>query len=231
MTHQLADDLRWFLDRQDRAPERIHERGVWRVPEETELDPATGLRRPTLDSGLGSILGSPEDSRDFRDWLERGEWAWTTENVQSPCPHPMLTARDRANGELCATCGIRDKDGRLISETGMIRRRVKRYRWPMRAAMSKARGVNVKVGRPDLAMTLRAVARSQGDLTGAIAALAVRYPVMGDPAVGLAHVAFALRACRQRYREEVPVRTKVDRSEAQLDAQASASMESGPAVT
>jgi hypothetical protein len=229
MTDRLAADLRWFLDRQDRAPERIHERGVWRVPEETEQDPETGLRRPTLDSGLGSILGSPEDSRDFRDWLERGEWAWVTENVQSPCPHPMLTARDRSAGKLCATCGIQDKDGRLISETGMIRRRVKRYRWPMRAAMSKARGVTVKRGRPDLAMTLRALGRSRGDVAGAIAALAVTHPIMGDPALALQHVAFALRVCRQRFREDAPVRAPADRSQAQLDAER-ASTESGPPV-
>lgn len=201
----LAALLRWFLEHQDPLPERLHVRGVW-------ADPA---------DGAGSALGAPAFSRAFRDYLERGGRAVRHERVEGPCSHPL-----RRPGELCPSCAIRDAAGRPMAESGRATGERVTYRWPMAAAIGRCAGAPVRAGYPRFDVVLRALAASGGDVSTATAALAGRYPPMGDPGTAVPHIHLALAACRARYRRDAPGRPLsgpgLGASEAPRDGEAAA---------
>lgn len=199
MTDYLAKQLGWFVDHLDEPPGRLHQRGVWSDPED----------------GAGSAIGSPAWAREFRDWLERGEWARVEERTTEPCPHSL-----RAGIGLCPTCGVRDAAGNVVAETGVVSRTRTRYRYPMRAAIAKTRGVQVRRGRPPLSVLLAQIARARGDVEAAVDTLAPTWPVLRDPVIARAHLGFALTAVRQRYRVDAPPPRARDISDAQADAEA-----------
>lgn len=205
---------RWFLDRLDDAPTRIHERGVW----------------SDRESGEGSALGSPALSRHFAAYVEGGARASVVERYRARCPHPTLDTAAILAGVVCPDCALHDEAGRIVGSTGerdVVRHR---YRWPMRAALDRVSRVRVRPGRPDLRAALLALAASGGDDDRARLALAPRYPAVGDPEACRSHLDFALHALRRAYSEDVPARI-APRSEAQLDAEAAGAAAHDPGTT
>lgn len=208
---RLQADIRWFIENLDEVPGRLHRRGVWADP----------------DTGLGSVIGSPDLHPTFARWLEAAESAKRTERQEVPCPHPGMTESDRAAGRLCMACASFDANGRPMTESGRIIRTRTIYRWPMRAAMARVRRIPVRSGRPDFALTLLTYARARANAADAASLLASRFPAMGDEAVFMAHLADALRRVRHLYRLDPPnrllPRTPVDdKSDAQANAEAAA---------
>lgn len=195
---KMRRNLLWFLSHLDEPPTRIHVRGIWH------------------DETGASAFGAPAMSRDFERWLEAGERVTRTEWVDVPCAH-----LGRPEGGICPSCVIYDGE-EIVGERGTVRRAVEFFRWPMRATLAKMRRIPVRPGRPDFAVTLMTVARADGDVYGAIEALARRYPVMGDEETALAHIATALNKVQRLFAVQPPVevsRPIEGKSEAQLTAE------------
>lgn len=190
MNEQLVENLRWFVGHLDRP----------------DL-PANRLhvRGVWHDVTGGSAIGSPMTARAFAAWLEAGERSRRTVVEQVTCQHFR-----QALPNACPDCGDR----------GSYERPVEVYRYPMRAAMSRASHVTVRAGRPNLAVVLHILGRSGGDLAMAQTLLAREFPAMGDDRTAVEHIGRALNRARALYTDVAPVRY-AERSEAQLNAEAS----------
>jgi hypothetical protein len=188
---RIAHDLAWFLDSLDDPPVALHE---------------------GYDHIGDDVLGGPRMTHAFERWLTSSPRAIIVTTDTVVCTHPL-----RSNG-LCLACAAFDASGLPISETGFRRMDVARYRWPMRAAMDRVRGVTVPEGLPDMARTLWAIAVA-GNLADAASVLAYTWPALGDPRVARAHMGRALSFVRQRYRVDAPLPRR-DISDAQADAEA-----------
>ena len=140
--------------------------------------------------------GTPRWTAEFREWID-GARKLSIKTVTEVCAHPL-----RKSGELCEACGITGKDGAILVETGVRRREIKTYRWPMRRAVEAVRGAVVSKGMPSFASTLMALSAAAGDVQAARSALASRYPAMGDEAAAGEHFAAALRRVRNVYTTE-----------------------------
>jgi hypothetical protein len=68
--------------------------------------------------------------------------------------------------------------------------------YPMRAAIASFDGAMSLADRPGLAVTLRTLVRSRGDIAAAADTLARRWAKMGDPETASAHFAFAIHRLR-----------------------------------
>jgi hypothetical protein len=195
MTDSLTADLDWFLDHADgNVPERIHSRGVW----------------SDAGDGLGSKLGTPKHYPAFEAWLLNGERATSRVEDTVLCSHPFMGPVERAAGQMCTACGVRDEAGAIVSESGVYTTTRDAYRWPMRATLARLRHATVKRDRPNLASTLFQIGVAGGDLARAAETLAHAFPVMGDPATARAHFAFALHRARVLYFEFAPPRPTRD---------------------
>ena len=179
MTDRLAEKLHWFVARLDSPPLRLHVRdSVWH----------------DTDDGMGSILGSPVLTQDWRRWLE-GTSGTVTVQEMAPCFHV-----GRPVGMICRVCAIRDGDGNPIAESGLRNYEREVYRWPMRAAMARVGG-NPPPGRPGLTLTLVTLARARGDVESAAEVLSRHWPKMGDPRIARGHFLFALDRLRDIWPE------------------------------
>lgn len=178
MTDRLTEKLRWFTSRLDDPPMQLHLREVW-------VD---------RDDGVGSVLGSPALSQNWRRWLEAASGTVTVQEM-APCFHV-----GRPEGEICRVCAIRDVDGKPIAESGLRNYEREVYRWPMRAAMARLSGAVPLPDRPGLTLTLVTLARA-GSAESAAEVLARRWPKMGDPRTARGHFLFALDRVREIWPE------------------------------
>ena len=140
--------------------------------------------------------GTPRWTAEFREWID-GARKLSIKTVTEVCTHPL-----RKEGQLCESCGITGQDGAILVETGIRRREIKTYRWPMRRAIEAVRGAVVPDGMPSFASTLMALSASGGDVKAASTALADRYPAMGDEVAAREHMAAALRRVKNIYTTE-----------------------------
>lgn len=214
---KLQAAIRWYMERLDIPPSKLHVRAVW--ADYSDPRPRDFPDVPPADLKGGSHLGTRAFSREFAQWLEHAA-ATTTERWAERCSHPGLTDADRRAGAVCTAC-CRWKDQRPDYETGWVERSRVRYRWPMQAALAALSRSAVRPGRPDPALVLLRLAMADGDLERVASAFAGRYPTMGDVRVTAGYVAWALARVRSLYRDEPPPRT-IDRSQAQIDAEAAA---------
>jgi len=185
MTDRLAKKLHWFVDRLADPPQKLH------VGSQPHRWRGRGMRSTTEG---GSILGSPDTTRDWDRWLYGASDMMIVLDKDEPCFHV-----GRPEGTICQRCVIRDEDGCVkrdadgnpLGESGLRDYSREVYRYPMRAAMAHVGG-DPPSGRPSLTLTLIALARSGGNPVSAAEALARRYPVMGDPRTARGHFLFAL---------------------------------------
>lgn len=208
----IASDIEWFMERLPTPPARLHQRGVW----------------ADEDDGLGSELGAPAYTRLFQQWLEH-EFTKTTERYEGrPCDHPTLSEAqllvnreaERRGAPLpfhCATC---DGTGRRSGERT-------EYRWPMRAALARIRGLQpVHRGAPSQHTILFRLAASEGEVARMAEVLMPEYPCMAIRTHVFAHLGNALRKLREKYSEtelpRMPRGEPTEKSEAQLNAEVAA---------
>lgn len=190
----LADDMAWYLDHLDTLPARVHTKGVW--------SDVTG----------GARYGTPAWHRRFEEWLYRSERAIVVVTEDMPCLHVA-----RAPGAVCPGCCTYDTDGNPVADTGVRSIPIERYRWPMRAAVSRVARKRVPYGYPGYGAVLWQLATT-ASVAQTCSVLAMGYPLMGDPRAAKRHVSIALRRVRETFGIHPPVR--IQKSDAQLDAEA-----------
>ena len=199
---KLSDHFSWHRDRLPTPPPRLHMRGVF-------VD----------DTGLGSELGSPAFTREFRDWLER-EFAVRVERYEGrACDHPTLSVAELRAGAVCPTC---DGSGRRSGERT-------EYRWPIKAAMARVRGMGPwHADGPTHHTVLLQLVLADFDLGRVQAVLLPTWPCVAVDVHLVRHAHHAEHRLRAVYSEvELPPlprpgRELVGRSESQAIAEAAA---------
>lgn len=176
-TPVLSTLVSWFKASLDTPPSRLHVGGVWHD-----------------EAGGANLTGAPMLARDFADWMDR---PFTKVRGQERCSH-----EDRGDDGLCNRCvvvEVRDTpDGpRAVRVGERGTREVRRYRWPLRAAIAR---IEPDPRRPDPLQgrryrVLSTLARCDGDVEVALRLL---------PDLDKSDVLDALQAVRDVYREAPP---------------------------
>lgn len=170
-----------------------------------------------------SRLGALKFSAAMERLLDAGPYATMTIVEEMPCEHREQDAAKRQQGELCQRCCLYAEDGTPISETGVIKARRVRYRWPMAAALtSLSKMPRPSDGTPAPIDCILAL-RMTPDLDHAARLVGVPIVSADHRRTVEAMMLMNLRRLRDRYSEApLPRVGWVDKSEAQRSAEEAA---------